>query len=265
MTWFTASHTPPEPHLPSGWKALAFEELDSTNAALKRIVEQGSEVAEGLLVWATHQTAGRGRGGRVWSSPPGNVYCSFLVAAPTPAAQAPEVGFVAALAVRDAVLELPRHNAAPPDISFKWPNDVLAAEKKVCGILPEMTTDPDGCTWIVLGIGVNLVPVEVEGALYPVGDLAAHHVDTTPAHALTCLSRALAARLEMWRTEGFAAVLAAWRDCGPQAGSAISVRLPDGVVAGHFAGLAEDGALLMDVGGHQRRLVVGDVMFGGQV
>ncbi|MCA0200071.1 MAG: biotin--[acetyl-CoA-carboxylase] ligase [Proteobacteria bacterium] len=262
MTWFTASNPPPEPHLPSGWRTMEFDELDSTNAALKRITEQGGEVAEGLLVWAKSQTGGRGRAGRAWQSPPGNVYASFLIKAPDATRHAPEIGFVGALAVRDAILELPRHNTAPPAVAFKWPNDVLIAGKKVCGMLPELATDPDGRQWIVLGIGINLIPVDVPEALYPVGSLADSHVDTKPAHVLTMLGRSLSAWLDTWRTDGFGAIREAWRAYGPQSGAPLSVRLPEGPVSGTFAGLDDDGALLLETSTGRRKLVVGDVMFG---
>ena len=241
---------------------MAFDELDSTNAALKRIAEQGGEVDEGLLVWAKSQTGGRGRAGRVWQSPPGNVYASFLIRAPEALKHAPEAGFVAALAVRDTILDLPRHNTAPPVVTFKWPNDLLIDGKKVCGILPELVTDPDGRNWIVLGIGINLVPVDVPEALYPVGALADSHVDTTAGHVLTVLARMLLSWVETWRTDGFGAVREQWRAYGPESGAPLSVRLPDGPVSGTFAGLDHDGALLLETATGRRKLVVGDVMFG---
>ncbi|MGE4064640.1 MAG: biotin--[acetyl-CoA-carboxylase] ligase [Rhodospirillaceae bacterium] len=262
MTVYSASHAPPEPHLPSGWRTMEFDELDSTNAALKRITEQGGEVEEGLLVWARTQTGGRGRSGRAWVSPPGNVYASFLIKAPDAARNAPEVGFLAALAVRDAILDLPRHNAAPPALSLKWPNDVLMDGKKVSGILPELVTDPDGRTWVIVGIGINLIPVDLADPLYPVGALSEAHVDTRPAHALTILGRELAKWLDIWRTGGFSVVREAWRAAGPQDGAPLSVRLPEGAVTGTYAGLDEDGALLLDGPTGRRRLLAGDVMFG---
>jgi BirA family biotin operon repressor/biotin-[acetyl-CoA-carboxylase] ligase len=241
---------------------MEFDELDSTNAALKRIAEQGGEVDEGLLVWARCQTGGRGRAGRTWESPRGNVYASFLIKAPDAPRNAPEIGFIAALAVRDAILELPRHNTAPPALTFKWPNDVLADGKKVSGILTELTTDPDQRAWVVLGIGINLVPVEVPDQLYPVGSLADFHVDTNPPHVLTVLGRELAKWLEIWRTGGFFVVREAWRAAGPESGAPLSVRLPEGPVSGAFAGLDDDGALLLDTPTGRRKLVAGDVMFG---
>lgn len=241
---------------------MDFDELDSTNAALKRIAEQGGEVAEGLLVWARRQTGGRGRAGRAWESPPGNVYASFLIAAPEAPRHAPEAGFVAALAVRDAILDLPRHNAPPPPVALKWPNDVLAGGKKVCGILAELARDPDGRNWIVLGIGLNLIPVEVPEARYPVGALSEFNVDTGPAHALTVLARELAKWLAIWRTAGFSVVRDAWRAAGPEAGAPLSVGTPEGAVSGAFAGLDADGALLLDTPAGRRKFVAGDVLSG---
>ena len=242
---------------------MKFDEIDSTNAALKRIAEQGGEVAEGLMVWALSQTGGRGRAGRAWQSPPGNVYASFLVRAPEAVRHAPEVGFVAALAVRDAILELPRHNAPPPVVAFKWPNDVLIEGKKICGFLLELATDPDGRGWIVLGIGLNLAPVDVPDALYSVGALSESGVDTTPAHALTRIGRALDEWLTTWRVGGFGEIRERWKAYGPRVGATLTVRSPEGSISGTFAGLDDDGALLLDTPTGRRKLIVGDVVLGG--
>ena len=265
IAYFTAAHAPPEPHLPPDWRVMPFESLDSTNAALKRIVEQEGDVHDGLMVWAMTQTAGRGRAGRTWLSPRGNVYVSIIIAAPENVAHAPELGFVAAVAVRDTILDLPRHNAAPPKVSCKWPNDVLIEGEKVSGILPELATDDQKRSWIVLGIGINLNAVQLEPSAYPPTALSLHHIDTTPAHVLTVLTRELHKGLTKWRSEGFAAVRAAWLACGPEIGTNVAVDLPKGAVSGAFVGLDEDGALLLDTRKGQRRIVVGDVLFGGGV
>ncbi len=262
QAWFTASHAPPEPHLPPGWRVMGFESLDSTNAALKRIVEQEGDVHEGLMVWAATQTAGRGRAGRVWASPRGNVYVSILVAAPESSARAHELGFVAAVAVRETILELPRHNAGEPKVSCKWPNDVLIEGEKVCGILPEVVSDDSKRPWIVLGIGINLQAVQLDPAAYPPTALSAHGIDTTPAHVLTVLTRSLYKWLAQWREQGFAAIRTQWLGCGPEVGANVAVGLPEGAVSGAFAGLDEDGALLLETRKGKRRIVAGDVLFG---
>ncbi len=261
-TYISAAHAPPEPHLPAGWRLMAFETLDSTNDALKRLVEQGAELSEGVLMWANTQTGGRGRAGRSWESPPGNVYVSYLIQAPARKHDAPQIGFLAARAVADTILDLPRHNAAPPKVTCKWPNDVLVEGEKAAGILPEMISGADGKDWIVLGIGINLNAVEVANPTYPVTALANHHIDTTAAHVLTVLSRFLAAGLVIWREKGFEPLREAWLEAGPAIGSATTVNPGKGPVNGTFAGLDADGALLLDTAAGRQRILAGDVLFG---
>ena len=227
------------------------------------IVEIEGDAAEGLMLWTKVQTAGRGRMGRAWESPDGNVYASILIQAPEDRATAPQISFVTAVAVADAILDLPRHNAPPLPLSYKWPNDVLADGAKVCGILPEMTTDLDGGTWVIVGIGINLKPVDVEEASYPVGSLALHHIDTTLEHTLTVVCRTFAGRLAEWRRGGFAPVRETWLEKAPAIGSPVSVRLPSGPVHGNFAGLDADGALLLDSPQGRQRILAGDVLLAG--
>ena len=262
QAWFTAAHAPPEPHLPPGWRVMHFDSLDSTNAALKRIVEQEGDVHEGLMVWAATQTAGKGRAGRVWQSPRGNVYVSILVAAPEVVSHAPELGFVAAVALRETIVELPRHNAGEPKISCKWPNDVLIEGEKVAGILPEMVSDDSGRTWIVLGFGINLQAVVLDPSAYPPTALSLHGIDTAPPHVLTVLTRSLHKWLHRWRTSGFDVIRKHWMTCGPDIGANVAVGLPEGAVSGAFLGLDDDGALLLDTRKGHRRIVAGDVLFG---
>lgn len=261
--YISAAHAPPEPYLPAGWKLMAYETLDSTNSALMRLVESGAELSEGTLMWANIQTGGRGRAGRTWEGPPGNVYASYLIAAPARAQDAPQIGFVAARAVADTILDLPRHNTAPPNVTCKWPNDVLVEGAKVCGILPELTRGEDRREWIVLGIGINLKAVDVTNPNYPVTALADHNIDTTAAHVLTVLSRFLAAGLTTWREKGFEATRAAWLEMGPEVGSPVAVNPGKGTVTGTFGGLDTDGALLLDGPGGRQRILAGDVLLGG--
>jgi len=262
QAWFTASHAPPEPHLPPGWRVMGFDSLDSTNAALIRIVEQEGDVHEGLMVWAATQTAGRGRAGRVWTSPRGNVYVSIIIEAPDDPARMPDIGFVAAISVRESIVELPRHNAGEPRVSCKWPNDVLIDGEKVAGILPEVAHDDTGRAWVVLGIGINLNAVELNPGAYPPTALSLHGIDTTPAHVLTVLTRSLHKWLSHWRSDGFPAIRTKWMECGPEMGANVAVGLPEGAVSGAFAGLDDDGALLLETRKGKRRIVAGDVLFG---
>src|SRR6185436_12611332 len=135
------------PVLPDGWTLVALQSVGSTNDEAARLAAAGA--AEGTVVWAREQTAGRGRRGRHWASPVGNLYTSAIVRPDCPAARAAELGFVAALAVADMV-------PAGRPVRLKWPNDVLVEGAKVAGILPESSIGADGqAEHVILGIGVN--------------------------------------------------------------------------------------------------------------
>src|SRR5271165_702081 len=112
-----------------------------------RLAREGA--AHGTVVHADGQTAGRGRLSRRWLSPPGNLYLSIILRPDVPPARVAEIGFVAALAVADAVDALvPRHVRA----ALKWPNDVLVNDGKIAGILMEQADDT-----VILGIGLDVL------------------------------------------------------------------------------------------------------------
>jgi BirA family biotin operon repressor/biotin-[acetyl-CoA-carboxylase] ligase len=172
---------------------------------------------------------------------------------------APEVGFVATVAVIDALSQL-----ADVPLTCKWPNDVLVTGRKICGILPELITDPKGGDWIVLGIGINLQPVNVPDANYPVTSLAEHGISASADTVVRVLAQDLAHRVAQWRDGGFAPIATAWRAAGPEEGATIIVRLPaahEGTVHGQFRGLDQDGTLLVDVNGAVKRISAGEVLF----
>ncbi len=237
--------------LPDGWRLVEAASLDSTNEEVLRLAEAGE--LEGLAVRADVQTAGRGRRGRAWASPKGNLYLSVLIdAVPQTAGQ---VGFAAGLAVAEAI----DHAAGESQTSLrlKWPNDVLDDGAKVAGLLLEAVPGRDQ---VVVGIGVNLTPVEVDDAVYEVGDLS--HLDIT-AHALGhAVCAAMAAWLATWRDQGFAPLRRAWLARAEGLESAVTVRLPNATLDGTFRGLAEDGALLLDQGAAGvQSVAAGDVFF----
>ncbi|MEC7571593.1 MAG: biotin--[acetyl-CoA-carboxylase] ligase, partial [Pseudomonadota bacterium] len=141
--------------------------VDSTNSEASRLLAAGAD--HGLVVRADCQSAGRGRRGRTWVSPPGNLYCSLLarppISAPAPLAT---LTFVAALAVHQLVrAALP----AARTVALKWPNDVLVDGAKVSGILLEGQHGGAGPA-VIIGVGINLAS-HPAGAPYAVTDLAA--------------------------------------------------------------------------------------------
>jgi BirA family biotin operon repressor/biotin-[acetyl-CoA-carboxylase] ligase len=227
---------------------VALPSVGSTNDEAARHAMAGAP--EGTVVWAREQTGGRGRRGRRWSSPAGNLYTSTIVRPACPAAQAAQLGFVAALAVADIV---PEGRA----VRVKWPNDVLVEGGKVAGILPESSVGEGGMVdHVVLGIGVNVgFAPQLPEMRYP-GAALGGSVEA----ALENLARALAVRLDQWRREGFQSVRTAWLALAGPVGLEVDVKLGDELVRGRFAGLDRDGALLLDTSGGRRKIVAGELL-----
>lgn len=245
------------PSLPAGFELIAVESLDSTNEEARRRAEAGAP--DGTVVWAEEQTAGRGRRGRAWTSAPGNLYCSIVLRPSDPPARAMQVGFVAGLAVADAVAAfLPRATF----VTCKWPNDVLVEGRKVCGVLLESATEPGGgLAWVVVGAGVNVAhhPDVADGAI-PATSLAAEGAEgTTPAQVLESYCARFQGWYVTWRRLGFAAVRQAWLRRAHGLGRPITVRLEDETLEGVFADLDPDGALVLDCQGRSRLVTAGDV------
>jgi BirA family transcriptional regulator, biotin operon repressor / biotin---[acetyl-CoA-carboxylase] ligase len=132
------------------WRIHHFFKVDSTNRVALELGYAG-EPADSVVV-AEEQTAGRGRAGRHWlSERSAGIYMSLLLRPALTPVQAPMLTLAAGLAARDAIEE---STGLHPDI--RWPNDVLVAGKKVCGILTEMHAEPDRIRFVVVGIGVNV-------------------------------------------------------------------------------------------------------------
>lgn len=209
---------------------------------------------------ARSQSAGRGRRGRTWASPPGNLYATVLLPNPSPPARAPELSFVAALAVHDAI------GAVAPGCRpmLKWPNDVLLDGRKCAGILVEGRSAGDAFT-VAVGVGVNCADHPAATA-HPATDLAAAGFDVPPERLFPELARAFARRLAQWQEgRGFAAIRADWTARADALGGAVRVRLPDRDLAGTFRGLDEGGRLVLEGADGTREIVAaGDVVGLGE-
>ena len=148
----------PPAALPQGYALIALDEAGSTNDEAKARAAAGAP--DGTVVWARQQRAGRGRRGRDWVSPPGNLYVSVILRPACEARHVAQLSFVAALAVLDLV-----DGPLPGRARCKWPNDILVDGAKVAGILLESALEPGGrVDWVVLGIGVNLASHPVSRA-----------------------------------------------------------------------------------------------------
>ena len=193
-------------------------------------------LGEGVWLRAERQTAGRGRQGRAWVSPPGNLSASTLVRLrpgdPPPAT----LGLVAAVALDEALRVYLRDG----DLRLKWPNDLLIDGAKLSGILLERIDDA-----VVVGTGVNLAH-DPDLPERRTTSLRREGVIVDPAAFLEVLADGFARWLSTWRTAGLAPIRARWLERAHPVGSALSARLPDGTTLdGLFAGLDPSGALIL--------------------
>ncbi|HTZ37379.1 MAG TPA: biotin--[acetyl-CoA-carboxylase] ligase [Stellaceae bacterium] len=242
------------PALADPFRLVAYETVGSTNDEAKRLARDGA--AEGLVVWAREQQAGRGRRGHVWASPPGNLYLSLLLRPNCRAAAAAQLGFVTALALAEALGEFA---GTAIDLRFKWPNDVMGNGRKLAGILLETEMlAGDVPAFVVIGIGVNLASSPREVA-YPATSLIEEGVTLSPETLIPPLAERMAAWLETWRTSGFAAVREAWLGRAIGLGGPIRVRLEHATLDGAFLDLDEDGALLLGLPEGRRRIAAGEI------
>ncbi len=229
--------------------------MDSTNDEARRLAESGAE--DGTVVWALEQTAGKGRRGRQWVSPGGNLYCSLLLRPDDPPAKALQLSFVAANSLAEtAAAVLPRGT----HVTCKWPNDVLVEGRKVGGILLDSETAADGnLDWLVVGVGLNAAshPSEAE---FPATSLAAEGAADAGVDGLleTFCSRFMAG-LVAWRALGFAVVRRAWLQRAHGLGRPVTVRLENETLEGIFQALDADGAMVLSRNGRERRITAGDV------
>jgi BirA family biotin operon repressor/biotin-[acetyl-CoA-carboxylase] ligase len=255
----------PSPLLPEGFRLCRHATLGSTNDEAKALARAGAP--DGTLVWADEQAAGRGRRGRQWLSPPGNLYLSLVLRPDAAPSRAAQLGFVAALGLGDALRPLIFDDARAAlgepalRLRYKWPNDLLANGQKLAGILleSETTSAKDRVDFVVVGIGVNIVsaPEDVE---FPATSLAAEGVaQVTPALLLEGFIRHFAGWAGRWREEGFAPVRAAWLAAASGRGERVRVRLERSTLCGRFHDLDDDGALVLDGAEGRRRIAAGEV------
>ncbi|HOY76564.1 MAG TPA: biotin--[acetyl-CoA-carboxylase] ligase [Hyphomonadaceae bacterium] len=224
----------------SAWPVVRFDEIDSTNEEARRRASSG-DIGPCWLV-TEQQTAGRGRLGRQWSSPKGNLFATALLPWPGTLQEAALACFSAGLAVIDAARMLGVDGSA---LKLKWPNDVLAGSAKVTGILIE-TGNLHGQLWMAAGIGVN-VEVAPERSDRVTSCLTAlpGGSGATSQKMLGALDIAFRARAFQLLTEGFGPTRDAWLAHAAFMGAKVELTPVSGRIEGVMTGLAEDGALVL--------------------
>jgi BirA family biotin operon repressor/biotin-[acetyl-CoA-carboxylase] ligase len=237
-----------------GRQLVWFSEVTSTNDVVAMLADHGT--AEGAVVAAEAQTAGRGRFGRVWHSPSmAGLYLSVLL---RPAAHAaPLVTIAAGVAVSEGI-----ETATALQTSVKWPNDVTSGGRKIAGILAEAGTSTNGLPHVVLGCGINVMPAayspEIAQRATSIEGELGRHVDRGAVLA-ECLA-AFATHYEHLRNGTQNEVLDSWRQrAAPSLGRRVEWQLNTVTHRGVAEDVDDRGALLVRTDAGLERIISGEV------
>lgn len=242
-----------------------FPEIESTNSYL--IQHSGPEPGKFRVAASDNQTAGRGRHGRTWQSPPGSGLCLSMAYT---FAQSPEnlpaLTLAIGLGAIDKLGEL-----GIDGVQLKWPNDLIAMDGKLGGILTEAQARPSGAVTVVTGIGLNVdLPERLDFGLETdwarrIVDLRTHVGEVPSREALAaCLIRGLRQTFVTYEARGFAAFADRWADYDWLRGRELTIDTPQHQVTGIGAGVAADGALLVETDSvGLQRITSGSVVMAG--
>ena len=227
---------------------VLIEEVGETRSTNDDVLARARRGApEGLWLRADRQSGGRGRQGRGWHSPAGNLYASTLVRLRAGDPPAPTLALVAGVALHETVSAF----APGQGIAIKWPNDLLAGQAKLAGILLEREEDA-----VVIGTGVNLAhhPLDLGRAATDLATLTGSAPG--PGTVLDVLADSFARWLGRWRGEGLGPIRARWLEAAHPIGTALTTSVGDGL----FDGLDETGALRLRLADGSARVIhAGDV------
>lgn len=239
----------------AGYRQIALESVGSTNDEAFARARAGDPGR--LWITAASQSQGRGREGRPWSSPPGNLYASLLLVDAVEPRCAAQLGFVAGLALAQAVHRL---IGSSVPIHIKWPNDLVHNGRKLAGVLVEGSQLPNGSFACVLGFGVNCSS-HPTGLSYETTDVAAvAAVPVSAADLFAALSLYAPKVLALWdRGKNFAAIREAWLARALPQGSPLTVNSPRSRIVGSFEAIDEQGRLIVSTPSGPVTVESGDV------
>lgn len=249
----------------AGTRLEVFESIGSTNA--EALVRARAGERGPLWLVSDRQTAGRGRRDRAWVSPPGNLAASVVEVLTVAPSVAATLGFAAGVALENALRAVSleaRLRAGQDHVGFalKWPNDVLAAGRKLAGILLEAEPVEGGLA-LVVGIGVNVVGAPRD-TIFPATALQDLGIHVGAGELFGALAEEWARVRRVWDDgRGFPEIRRLWLERASGLGCEVSVRLAGNVITGTFATLDDDGCLVITTAGGQRvPVAAGDVYFG---
>lgn len=255
----------------AGYRLHAYDSIGSTNSEAVAAASQSDP--GGAWFVAREQTSGRGRRGRTWHNPHGNLAATLLLVSQCEPAVAATLGFVAGVALSRALgTLLPQGSVKIDDAGqfgrtsrfvLKWPNDVLADGAKLAGILLEASKVPNGGHAVAIGIGVNVVSAPT-GLQYPATSLHDLQITATAEDMFEALSDAWVEPFALWdEGRGIEAVLELWRFSAAGIGAPVAVNQNGDVVRGIFETIDSAGRLIVRADNDRRvAITAGDVHFG---
>jgi BirA family biotin operon repressor/biotin-[acetyl-CoA-carboxylase] ligase len=256
----------------AGYRLEAHESVGSTNSLAIEAARAGDP--GGLWIVSTKQESGRGRRGRAWQTPEGNLAATLLARSDFALKHAATLGFVAGLSLADALaavvpdrarVSIAADGGSGPGQRFtlKWPNDVLAEGRKLAGILLESTLLDQGRFAVAVGIGVNVV-AHPDDLPYPATSLAAMGADCDAGTLFLALSDAWMDYVRQWDNgRGLDRIRRLWLARAAGLGGEVAVRVGDSVVRGIFETIDEECRFIIrDAAGVAIPIAAGDVHFG---
>jgi len=241
-----------------GFQLEHVETIGSTSTQLMQDALAGVTGPKWLV--ADEQVDGKGRRGRHWNSPKGNLYSSLLLNDPAPSEKIAQLSFVLALALRDAVMAVSVVGQGPTseEVEVKWPNDLMIRGKKCAGLLLEGGLKGQA-RFVVIGLGVNIVS-HPEKSNHPASNLTDLGISTSTEHFFPFLSDAIAQRLEQWAMgQGFAQIRADWLAHAFKMGQDMRINTSTESYIARLDGVDESGSLLVDYMGRSRTITAGEI------
>jgi BirA family biotin operon repressor/biotin-[acetyl-CoA-carboxylase] ligase len=221
-----------------------FREVDSTNEVAKKLAREGAP--EGTIIIAESQSRGKGRRGKKWISPLGGAWLSIILRPNTLPINAPQLTFIAGVAAAQTIKD-----EYGLDAGIKWPNDVLIDNKKVCGVLTEISTEIDTIDYIVTGIGidanidVNLLPPELRDTTTSIKSELDHDISRM------ILVQKFLGNFETMYDEfnkgNFQEILRKWRQLSKTIGRQVEIRKGTEFIRGEAVGVNSKGALILEL------------------
>lgn len=233
-----------------------FKEVDSTNDVAKKLAEEGAD--EGTIIIAESQKKGKGRLGKKWISPYGGIWMTIILNPDIPPETAPHLTLVTGVAVAETL-----DKECTLDVGIKWPNDILIGDKKVCGILTELSADMGNLNYVVIGVGIDL-NVDVTGFPPDLREGATSlklelNREIQGAELVQKFLENFETRYKQFTEDGFQEILKDWRRYSKTIGNYVEIHKKGRTVRGEAVGINHDGVLILELDdGTLRKVISGE-------